>query len=442
MHFELLFTQNSNIIIDNNNSLLTSTELDSIKTINPEVAEKKIGSQPDTLIKYFGDRSFFTDNKLILVGNAKLIYKNMILTADSIKVDLENDLVYANHSLDTIYYDKENGIIDTILSVGVPTINNSGEIIHGTKMTYNLKTKRGKVENSTTGVAGKSDTDSTYLKINNMIMLKNKEIHGTECQISSCNNVENPHYHFKADSIIVKNDNWVFAKPITLYFGNVPLGWFPYILYKMVKGRKSGLIFPSYSYSSSKGNALKHLGYFFDISEYMDYKIVGDFWDYYGYEVKQVFRYNNRYILNGFISSEFINDHKSHDWWFKATHNQNITPTTRLDVNLDYVTRSSIVDQLAETDYDKMNNRLHSNFKLEKRWNNTGDNFRLISSYEQYIDTALAKYTFPSAKYSLSGRKPFKSYTNLPKFLREYNISGSASSNSFGDVNSILTVKE
>ena len=423
------------IVVTTKDSLSIVQPLDSLDTKNIINNNKKNSSQPDTLIKYYGDRSFFTDQKLVLVGNAKLIYKKIILTADTIKLDLESDLVYANHSFDTLYYDKMNGIIDTVLNIGMPTINNNGEIIHGTKMIYNLKTKKGKVENSTTGVAGKSNADSTYLKINNLIMLKNKELNGTECQISSCNNVEKPHYHFKADSIIVKNDHWVFAKPITLYFGNVPVGWFPYILYKMVKGRKSGLIFPSYSYSSTKGNGLKHLGYFWDISEYMDYKAVGDFWDYYGYEFKQIFRYKQRYKLNGYISAIFNNDHYSHDWRFKAVHNHNITPTTRLDVNVDYVTNRSLVDELADNDIDKMENQLYSNFRFFKGWNNTGDNFTLTSNYTQYIDTAIAKYTFPSLNYSLKGRKPFRGINSLPKFLQDYSVSGSASFRSVADVN-------
>jgi len=434
---ELLFSQDLSTpsLANDSLSVISSTDSLNAETEEENSSNNKSSSQPDTLIKYYSDRSFFSDNKLVLVGNAKLIYKKTTLTADSIKVDLESDLVYANHSLDTMYYDEENGLIDTIMTIGTPMINNDGEIIYGSKMVYNLKSKKGKVENSTTGVSGKSETDSTFLKMNNLIMLENKDLNGLNCQISSCNNIEHPHYHFRADSIIVKNDNWVFAKPITLYFGNVPLGWFPYILYKMVKGRKSGLIFPSYSYSSTKGNGLKHLGYFQDISEYMDYTIIGDFWDYYGYEVLQKFRYNKRYILNGYLSAEFTNNHKSHDWWFKATHNHNITPTTRLDVNVNYVTKRSLIDELAENDFDKMNNRLYSNFQFNKRWNNTGDNFTLRSNYTQYIDTALAKYTFPNVRYNLSGRKPFKSYSKLPKFLKDYSVSGNLNYKSDGDVN-------
>jgi len=57
--------------------------------------------------------------------------------------------------------------------------------------------------------------DNTFFHTESMIKLDNDDIHGTNALITSCN-LDHPHYYFKADSVIVTKDNWVYAKPISL----------------------------------------------------------------------------------------------------------------------------------------------------------------------------------------------------------------------------------
>ncbi len=374
--------------------------------------EKSLSS-PDTSIFYYADRIDYTSDgdRIILTGNAKLRYKKMNFEAYSIVYDMKNNTVEAE------------GLQDSLELKYRPTITEGTESVSGDKMSYDLNSKEGKVSSARTVLKSSRKEDDTYFQTGEMVKLENDDIHGINARISSCD-LEEQHYHFKADSIIVTQDNWVFAKPITLYFSEVPVAWFPFILYKNNKGRNSGFILPSYYYSSSKGNSFKHLGFFWDMSAYTDYTVMMDYYDRYGYLLQQMFRYKKKYVIDGYISADFTNDHSTHDWRFKGVHNHNISPSMTFNANADYVTRTSLVRDLGETSADRMANKLYSNGVFNKRWFNTGDNFKLMSSVTQYVDTAIVKYTFPNFTYSLSGRKPF-SDSQAPDVIKNFQYSGS-----------------
>ncbi len=376
---------------------------------------EKALSSPDTSVFYFADKIDYNagDEKIVLTGKAKLRYKKMNFEAYRIIYDMKNNSVFAE------------GLEDSTGIKNRPTITEGIESVSGDRMSYELDTRQGKVTSAKTVLKSARKEDDTYFQTEDMLKLENNDIHGLNARISSCD-LDEPHYHFKADSIIMTNNNWVFAKPITLYFDEVPVGWFPFILYKNNKGRNSGFILPSYYYSNSKGNSFKHLGFFWDMSDYSDYTATMDYYDRYGYLLRQMFRYKKKYVIDSYVAADFTNDHSTHDWRIRGVHNHNISPSMTFNANADYVTRRTLVKDLGETSADRMTNKLYSNGVFNKRWFNTGDNFKLMSSVTQYVDTAIVKYTFPNMTYNLSGRRPF-SESSAPDFVRMFQYDGSFS---------------
>jgi lipopolysaccharide assembly outer membrane protein LptD (OstA) len=399
-----------------------------LTAIQAYAQKERVTSQPDTTVFYFADRLDYdaAEEKVYLKGNARLNYKKIKFEAYSIILDMKSSIVYADEKRDTIFSKTDPGKIDSVSVTGKPTITEGSESVSGDGMSYDLNSKEGKVSGARTVLKSTRKEDDTYFRTGEMLKLENNDIHGINAHISSCD-LDCPHYHFRADSIIVTNDNWVFAKPITLYFSDVPVGWFPFILYKNNKGRNSGFILPSYYYSSNKGNSLKHLGFFWDMSDYTDYTVMADYYDNYGYLLKQNFRYRKKYSLDGSVSADFVNDHNSHDWRFKGVHNHIISPSMTFNANADYVTKRSLVRDLGETGADRMTNVLYSSGVFNKRWYNSGDNFKAMSSVTQYVDTAIVKYTFPNVSYSLSGRRPFSDSKNS-EMIRKFQYDGSVSS--------------
>lgn len=388
--------------------------------------ENKSTEGPDTLINYNASNIRIIPKKggdiVVLAGKAWVKYRKATLEADTIKLDVAKNIVYATYSLDTIYTDESKTEIDTIMVKGLPTLKEgNSEPVYGNSMVYNLETKEGKVEHSRTKVPTESSEHYTYVSAHRIIKRENNVINGIDGAFTSCE-LEEPDYHFEADSMIMDTDDWLYAKGITLKFGKVPVGWFPYILYKNVRGRRSGFILPSYDYSSGKGNGLEHLGYFWDISRYMDYTVLADYYDYYGYILEQKFRYRLRYILEGDLNARFVNTHSSKEWRLWGFHNHIITPTTKFRSSFDYVTKGDLVRDTGDTPQERMQNVLNSSAQFDKRWNDTGDYLRLTTSYTQYVDTNIVKYKFPDFSYNMTKRKPFATNKDLPSILRSFKI--------------------
>lgn len=400
-----------------------------------DLTQSNTYTNPDTTIFYFGETVDFDniDQKLYLTENARLEYKDVSFSAYQIILDMKENTVSAIQKEDTVFSKTEPGKIDSIFIIGRPEITENKETVRGTYMLYDLDTKQGVVHNARTVMKSAKLEDNTFFQSESMIKLDNDDIHGTNAIITSCD-LDHPHYYFKADSVIVTSDNWVYAKPISLYFGNIPVAWFPYILYKKNKGRNSGFILPSYYYSSSKGNSFKHLGYFWDMSPYTDYTVLMDYYDNFGYLLNQQFRYKNRYTIKGDINADLTNDHESMDWRIRGNHHHQITPSMSLDGVADYITKTSLIRDLGETSIDRMQNKLTSSGQFSKSWRNTGDNFSLMSSYTQYVDTAIVKYQFPSLNFRLSGRKPFSDFDNAPSMIKKIQLNGSLSSNRNVDI--------
>ena len=408
--------------------------------INVFANEENNSSQPDTTIFYFAENIEYKNipgnEQIILSKKAKLKYKNTTLTADTIKLSVKDKTVLATYSLDTLYRDVDKNKIDTILVIGKPTITENNETVEGDWMLYNLETSKGKIHNGHTVMKASDSSDDTFFNAENLYKMPDNSFRGEKARITSCDHPRGKQdWYFEADSVIVTKNNWVFAKPITLNFYDVPLGWFPFALYKNTTGRQSGIIIGKYVYSSSKGNGLKEFGFYWNMSPYTDYKVLFDYYDFAGYTITQQFRYNLRNILNKcYINSVYVNEYSGQNWKFKGKHNQTFTPTTFLDVNIDYTTSTGLIKKLGDTSNDRMQDELFSNLLFSKKWRHTGDNFKLTSSYKQKVDTAISSYIFPSGSYSFSSRKPF-SNSDLPDIIKNFSINGSTNFNKSGNIN-------
>lgn len=387
----------------------------------------KSNSKLDTTLSYSAREIRYIrekgSEKILLCKKAVLKYKDVELEADSIIYDLNTQKVYSTFSQDTIFNGAE---IDTVKRIGVPELTEGKEKVFGDIIEYNLNLNTGKIKNARTIVKNNKPEDNTYFITSNFHKHKYNDFSGCNAKITSCDLPE-PHYHFRADSVIMSRNDWVYAKPITLYFSKVPVFWFPYILYKNQRGRQSGLIIPSYDYTYKKGNGLEHLGYYWFISDYLDYMTAIDYYDHYGYLVKQRLRYNVRYKLNGEANATFVNDHISHNWKIQGFHKQDFSPTMNLKAEYDFATSTALVKKTEETPADRMKNQLNSSMEFLKTWYGNSDYLRLTSFYRQYVDTAIVKYSFPSIDYNYAAIKPFENKKTYPEFFKSLEVSNRTS---------------
>lgn len=115
-----------------------------------------------------------------------------------------------------------------------------------------------------------------------------------------------PHYHFASDRIKLILGHIVVAWPVRLYFGDVPVFWFPFMAQDIRRGRHSGILTPRFGLNDVVRNStgynrhLSNIGYYWAINDYMDAQLGLDWWSSTWTRVDGFFRYRWRQrFLNG-----------------------------------------------------------------------------------------------------------------------------------------------
>jgi lipopolysaccharide assembly outer membrane protein LptD (OstA) len=115
-------------------------------------------------------------------------------------------------------------------------------------MTYNIATKRGKVELGTT------EFENAYYKGKSLREVSDNVIFVTSGEYTTCEN-KFPHYHFYCHKMKMINNDKIIAKPIVMFIGPMPVMALPYYVFPIRKGRHSGfLTFDFGSYKKGRGS--------------------------------------------------------------------------------------------------------------------------------------------------------------------------------------------
>jgi lipopolysaccharide export system protein LptA len=344
---------------------------DTLKVVAPDSLARDSAAQTeedrsgaDTLINYSGDHIDFDVIRrvTVLTGNAVITYKDMRLEAERIEVDWDRQILTASGMPDTFYLDSARTEIDTVMVTGRPHFVQANEDFTGDEIAYNLKTKIGRVR------GGSTTFEDGYYHGRQFKRLDDDLISVTGGQFTTCEN-DTPHYHFAAKDLKVMVGRRVIARPVILYFADVPCLAAPYGIFPQQHGRTSGILIPIFGESGSQGRFLRDLGYYWAISDYMDARGSVDYFERFGFLGRGNFRYTKRYTLNGNLDFDFNTQRQGstarRDFALSAGHNQVIDNYTRLAVSGRYVSNRSFVQNTGTTQ-DQLNQSIQSNATLSK----------------------------------------------------------------------------
>ncbi|MCF8355637.1 MAG: LPS-assembly protein LptD [Melioribacteraceae bacterium] len=376
-------------------------------TIALDSTETKSGDEIDAVVYASASDSLTFDilnKKMYVYDSGELKYKDTELTAAQIAVDFETN------SLDAI------GVADTSDTTGntylqTPVMSEAGEVFEGFSLEYNFKNKRGFIS-----AAKNAEEDSRYegksvKKVSKDILFIDDGIY-TTCSESP------PHSHFSAAQMKVIHQDKIIAKWIFLHIGGVPLPLpLPFGVFPIEKGRRSGLIVPSYGEDASRGQYFRNFGYFWAISDYMDLALNGDYYSKGGFGSRGRFRYVQRYIYNGNINLGLSNvesgeqgdpgysDRK--DYNLEIYHNHKFNPTTNLNVNLRFLSSSYLSTNSTQYD-DLLRKNITSNATFSKRWDESGNSISINYSRTQNLSSGDITEKLPDVTFNKTLSYPFK----------------------------------
>jgi len=165
-----------------------------------------------------------------------------------------------------------------------------------------------------------------------------------EGTFTSCDLPE-PHYHFASDRIKLIMGHIIVAWPVRLYFGEVPVFWFPFIAQDIRRGRHSGILTFGFGVndivrnSSGYNRHISNLGYYWAISDYMDAQLSLDWWSDTWTRLDGFYRYRWRQkFLNGRLGySHFFLPNGGRELSLAWNHSQKFGERSDLRASVQYV---------------------------------------------------------------------------------------------------------
>lgn len=199
----------------------------------------------------------------------------------------------------------------------------------------------------------------------------------------------------------------------------VPFGYFP-----NKKGRASGILIPSYGESPAWGFFLKDGGYYWGVSDRLDFALRGDIYSKGSWGLKAYSNYNVRYKHSGNVSMRFARNYNGdrelptsttvNGYSFRWIHRQDakFNPSVQFSANVDI--NSSSYNQYNST---IANDYLSNTFQSQVRWGKTWKFGSLTTnlSHSQNTLTHNVDIGFPSATFLVNRFYPFKNKERVGK---------------------------
>ncbi len=350
---------------------------------------------------------FFVKNKKMnIYGDASILYRETDLKSANIYVDFKTNNIEAE------------GISSDSLPqkyTGTPILKEGTDSYEGFRMRYNFKNKQGFISSAGTESDGARYTGAKIKKMDEETYFIENGIY-TTCEIDT------PHYHFYSPEMKVIHKDQIIAKWIWLNFGGVPFPIpIPFAIFPIESGRRSGIIPPVFGEDGTYGRYFSRFGYFWAISDYMDWNVTADYYTRGSYNLNSRFRYSKRYEFSGNLEGNYKNfksgeatdldRSESRDWFIKWNHNQSITPTLRFDANLQFVSGANYSRNTIYDLNERLSRVIESSASLSKTWDESGNSMNISYRRSQNLDANTVSEILPSASFNMSQKYPFRSKT-------------------------------
>ncbi|WP_338874579.1 putative LPS assembly protein LptD [Spirosoma sp. SC4-14] len=249
-----------------------------------------------TTVKYQAKDStiYAADGQTVeLFGDASVIYGDISLKADYIRLNYLTNEVYAKGRYDST----------SKKWIGRP-IFQDGEGKYDTKeIRYNFKSKKGKIQGVITQQGEGNIRGQNVKKDAEDNLYIGKAIY-TTCNLAT------PHFHINASKLKVIHNKQVVAGPFNLVINQVPLpiglpfGFFPFPKKKDIG--VSGIIVPTYGEEpNGRGFYLRDGGYYWAVNENLGLQFKGQIYSRGSWGLGVSSAYNKRYRYSGGINLQF-----------------------------------------------------------------------------------------------------------------------------------------
>ena len=369
----------------------------------------KASSDLQAVVDYKATDSIVFDMEegmLYLYSGADIKYDKMGLQASMVKVDWENELIYAE------------GVPDSTGELqGKPMFVEDGQEYNAERMIYNFKTQKGRI------MAGRTMQGNDYLLSDTTKRMPDGTLFAKGAKFTTCD-LDHPHFYIQSNKIKVLPNNQIISGPLRLIIEDfpipivVPFGFIP----DMKGGRRSGIKLPEYGYANERGFFLRNLGYYLGLSDNWDMLVEGDIYTIGGWRAALQAKYNKKYKYQGalglsygvvrFGESDDPDFSRTNEWRLNWSHSQPLDPTFRFSSSVNITSSNRYNRQVSYNTQDFFQNNLNSSISLQKRFNNLPFSLSLNINHRQDLNKETVSMTLPTLAINMNRLTPFRNLSS------------------------------
>ncbi|WP_460933981.1 putative LPS assembly protein LptD [Spirosoma humi] len=249
-----------------------------------------------TTVKYQAkDSTFYSaDGRTVeLFGEASVIYGDISLKADYIRLNYLTNEVYAKGRYDST----------AKKLIGRPIFQDGEGKYDAKEIRYNFKSRKGRIQGVITQQGEGNIRGQTVKKDDEDNLYIGRAIY-TTCNLAT------PHFHINASKLKVIHNKQVVAGPFNLVINQIPLpiglpfGFFPFPKRKEIG--VSGIIVPQYGEEpNGRGFYLRDGGYYWAVNENLGLQFKGQIYSRGSWGLGVSSAYNKRYTYSGSVNLQF-----------------------------------------------------------------------------------------------------------------------------------------
>jgi len=396
----------------------------------------------DGKIEYFAaDSAVYNKDQsiLYLYGKARVIYQSFELDADFIQYNSKTSVIYARGDHDS----KGKYVGKPIFKM-----EKQGSSI-ADSLFYNTKSGKGQVFNTFTEQEGGFFSGGTAKK------QPDGEIHSKGQTYSTCN-LPHPHFGIYITKGIV-GEKQIITGPVYLKIEDIPLPiGLPFAFFPKPNKQTSGVIIPTVGDDYTRGFYFQNGGYYLNLNDYWDAKILGTFYTRGSYGASLTSNYVKRYKYNGSIKLDYGSNRygiegtpaytplKDYSIQWSHSQNANAHPGTTFGASVNIKTSGYNRNTAGGNTYNFdaiTQNALSSSINYGKVFGDGLFNLTAAATHSQNTGTKSVDISLPTVALNMSTLSPFapKNGLSSDKWYQKITVGYSMqSANSISTYDSIL----
>ena len=374
----------------------------------PPLHKKKKDALDDPVIYESSDSMVWNNGGYAsLYGNGQVNYQNVQLKAAVIKMQMDSSLVYAD------------GVQDSSGTwSGTPVFVDGSTPYESNHISYNFKTEKGYINEIIT------QQGEGYMTSSEAKKGPEGEYYIADGVYTTCDQHDDPHFNIRITRAKVRPGRDVIFGPAYLEVMGVPLPLFvPFGFFPFLEGDyASGIIVPTYGDEMERGFYLKDGGYYFAVSDYFDFKVLGEIFTKGSWGMSAESRYKVRYKFSGNLYASSLTtklgdkglpDYSvTKDFKLRWTHRQDAkaNPYQNFSASVNYATQSyerSNLSSLYNPSLTSQSTRT-SSISYSRNFPSIGLSLSSSMNLSQNMRDSTLSVSFPSLNLSLQRIYPFK----------------------------------